>query len=113
MTEIIRIPNIENYTIEIIDGGLILTPKTLINSDKEFINEQIARSMILDYHFHDRRSVEYELEITENAENDERREFLKREVGMIHQIKITLRKKFIQRFGEDLWNNLITEFGYE
>jgi hypothetical protein len=27
MTELIRIPNIENYTQEIINGELILTPK--------------------------------------------------------------------------------------
>lgn len=28
MSEIIRIPNIENYTQEIINGELVLTPKT-------------------------------------------------------------------------------------
>jgi hypothetical protein len=111
MSETIRIPNIENYTLEILNGELVLKPKNLIKSDDEFINEQIARSMVLEYHFHGRRSADYELEICENAKNDERREFLKRQVGMIHQIKITLRKKFIQRFGEDLWNNLMLEYG--
>jgi len=30
MTELIRIPNIENYTHEIINGELILTPKNNI-----------------------------------------------------------------------------------
>ena len=30
MTELIRIPNIENYTQEIINGELILTPKKTI-----------------------------------------------------------------------------------
>jgi len=30
MTELIRIPNIENYTQEIINGELILTPKNNI-----------------------------------------------------------------------------------
>lgn len=112
MSEIIRIPNIENYIQEIINGELVLTPKNFKKfSDDEFINEQIARSMVLEYHFHGRRSADYELEICENAKNDERMEFLKRQVGMIHQIKITLRKKFIQRFGEDLWNNLMLEYG--
>ncbi len=37
MTDIIRIPNIENYTWEIINGELVLTPKTHV-TDK--VNSQ-------------------------------------------------------------------------
>lgn len=36
MTDIIRIPNIENFTQEIIDGVLILTPKENFISEDEF-----------------------------------------------------------------------------
>jgi len=37
MNEIIRIPNIENYTIEIINGELIATPKMLFITERELI----------------------------------------------------------------------------
>jgi len=111
MSEIIRIPNIENYVQEIINGELVLTPKNLKNFQGDnFINEQIARHMIIDYHFHERRSEEYESEIAEFPENDEHRETLRRQIGIIHVKKFTLRQKFIQRFGEDLWNNLVLEY---
>lgn len=40
MTDIISIPNIENYTIEIIDGKLIATPK-IINGKKIMRNKVI------------------------------------------------------------------------
>ena len=36
MTELIRIPNIENYTHEIINGELILTPKKQYITESEF-----------------------------------------------------------------------------
>jgi len=124
MTEIIRIPNIENYIQEIINGELVLTPKNLKNtSDDAFINEQIARQMVLEYYFHGRTLKEYELKISELAEDDEHREFLKRQddedrellkrqVGMIHQIRLMIYKKFVERFGEKLWNDLRLEYGY-
>jgi hypothetical protein len=112
MSEIIRIPNIENYIQEIVNGELVLTPKNFKKfSDDDFINEQIARHMVLEYSFHGRRSEHYESEITEYPENDEQREFLKRQVGMIHQIKIMIKKRFVQRFGEKLWNDLRLEYG--
>jgi len=38
MTEVISIPNIENYTQEIINGKLILTPKKQYISENELIN---------------------------------------------------------------------------
>jgi hypothetical protein len=39
MSDIITIPNINNYTQEIIDGDLILTPNIkIINSEYEFLN---------------------------------------------------------------------------
>lgn len=44
------------------------------------------------YNLFGKRSEEYESEVAEYAENDERREFLKKRVGIIHQIKITLKK---------------------
>jgi hypothetical protein len=124
MTEIIRIPNIENYIQEIINGELVLTPKNLKNtSDDAFINEQIARQMVLEYYFHGRTLKEYELEIYKLAnddecrvflirEDDEDRELLKRQVGMIHQIRLMIYKKFVERFGEKLWNDLRLEYGY-
>jgi len=47
MTEIIRIPNIENYTQEIINGELILTPKEIYISEDEFNRIILNSSKIL------------------------------------------------------------------
>jgi len=46
MTEIIRIPNIENYTQEIINGELILTPKQVYITENELYRTQITHSKI-------------------------------------------------------------------
>ena len=46
MTELIRIPNIENYTQEIINGELILTPKTQYITENELNMTQITHSTI-------------------------------------------------------------------
>ena len=46
MTELIRIPNIENYTQEIINGELILTPKKQYMTENELNITQIANSTI-------------------------------------------------------------------
>jgi hypothetical protein len=46
MSEIIRIPNIENYTQEIINGELILTPKKIFITENELYMTQITRSII-------------------------------------------------------------------
>jgi hypothetical protein len=46
MTELIRIPNIENYTQEIINGELILTPKKQYITENELNITQITNSMI-------------------------------------------------------------------
>jgi len=46
MNEIIRIPNIENYTIEIINGELIATPKMLFITEFELTNIDLAHSTI-------------------------------------------------------------------
>ncbi len=46
MTEIIRIPNIENYTQEIINGELILTPKKQYMTENEFNIMQFTHSTI-------------------------------------------------------------------
>jgi len=46
MTELIRIPNIENYTQEIINGELILTPKKQYITENELNMTQIIHSTI-------------------------------------------------------------------
>ena len=46
MTELIRIPNIENYTQEIINGELILTPKKQYITENELNTTQITNSTI-------------------------------------------------------------------
>ena len=46
MTELIRIPNIENYTQEIINGELILTPKTQYMTENELNMTPIKGSRI-------------------------------------------------------------------
>ena len=46
MNEIIRIPNIENYTIEIINGELIATPKMQFITESELTNIDLAHSTI-------------------------------------------------------------------
>ena len=46
MTELIRIPNIENYTQEIINGELILTPKKQYMTEIEFNIMQFTHSTI-------------------------------------------------------------------
>ena len=46
MTELIRIPNIENYTQEIINGELILTPKKQYITENELNITHITHSTI-------------------------------------------------------------------
>ena len=46
MTELIRIPNIENYTQEIINRELILTPKKQYMTDNELNMTPFAYSTI-------------------------------------------------------------------
>ena len=46
MTELIRIPNIENYTQEIINGELILTPKKEYMTENELNITRFTHSMI-------------------------------------------------------------------
>ena len=46
MTELIRIPNIENYTQEIINGELILTPKKQYMTENELNMTNITNSTI-------------------------------------------------------------------
>ncbi len=46
MTELIHIPNIENYTQEIINGELILTPKKQYMTENEINMTQITHSTI-------------------------------------------------------------------
>lgn len=48
MTEIIRIPNIENYIQEIINGELILTPKENYITEEEFNRTILNSSKITD-----------------------------------------------------------------
>ena len=53
------------------------------------LREKISKDM---YNLFGKKSEQYESEITEYTENDERREYLKKKVGEIHQMKITLKK---------------------
>ena len=46
MAEVIRIPNIENYKQEIINGELILTPRQIYITENELILTQITHSII-------------------------------------------------------------------
>ena len=48
MSEIIRIPNIENYTQQIINGELVLTPKEIYITDDEFNRTIFNSSKILE-----------------------------------------------------------------
>lgn len=47
MDRIIRIPNIEMYTLQIVNGDLILTPREKFVSDDEINNISLTSSTIL------------------------------------------------------------------
>lgn len=53
------------------------------------LREKISKDM---FNLFGKKAEQCEAEINEFAEDDERREFLKKKVGLIHQIKITLKK---------------------
>jgi P4 family phage/plasmid primase-like protien len=53
------------------------------------LRENISKEM---YNLFGKKSEQYEAEMTEYAEDDERREFLKKRSNLIHTIKITLKK---------------------
>ena len=53
MTDIIKIKNISNYTFEIIDNILILTPKKDIITEEEFEKIDLTKSSILKYNILD------------------------------------------------------------
>jgi hypothetical protein len=111
MSEKIRIINIENYVQEIINGELILTPKTTQKSfDEVLINEHSARIMMLEYHYHSLRSEQYEFLVIQNYENEEIRQSLRRQIGKIHLIKLAIKNKFIERFGVKLWDDIQSEY---
>ena len=46
--EVIRIPNIANYTQEEIDGDLILTPKRIYITEDEIASTNVTKSTIMD-----------------------------------------------------------------
>lgn len=48
MTDIIRIPNIINYTQEVINGELVLTPKKIYITEDELKSVQITNSSIIE-----------------------------------------------------------------
>ena len=104
MSEIIRIPNIENYTQEFVNGELVLTPKKHTNIPYEAFN------IALEYYYMGKLSEFYECEITELSENCERREHFKHHVARICQIKCILRKRFAKKFEDNLWSELYEEF---
>ncbi len=107
MSETIRIPNIENYFQEIVNGELVLKPKKIKKLPEDAF--LIAR----EYHFMGKLSEHYEAEITEFSENHEYRELLKRYVGIIHVIKVRLRKQFAKKFEDNVWSELSQEFNNE
>jgi P4 family phage/plasmid primase-like protien len=53
------------------------------------LREKISKDM---YDLFGLKAEQYESEMNEYVEDDERREFLKKKVGVIHQLKITLKK---------------------
>lgn len=103
MSEIIRIPNIENYAKEIVNGELILTPKKLNNIPEDawlIAYENYYMGKLMEY---------YECEITELSENCERREHLRRQITKLHQIKVSLKQQFAKKFEANLWYELLDE----
>jgi hypothetical protein len=55
----------------------------------------------------------YEAQMNELHDDDARREFLKRQVGRMYQIKIRLRKQFAKKFDDNAWSELLEEFRNE
>ena len=53
MTETIRVPNIDNYTLEIVEGVLILTPKTQYITKEELQRTDFTNSSIIEYDIKD------------------------------------------------------------
>jgi P4 family phage/plasmid primase-like protien len=53
------------------------------------LREKISKDM---YNLFGKKAEQYEAEMNEFVEDDDRREFLKKKVGLIHQIKITLKR---------------------
>lgn len=53
MTETIRVPDIDNYTLEIVEGVLILTPKTQYITKEELQRTDFTNSSIIEYDIKD------------------------------------------------------------
>ena len=118
MTETIRIPNIEKYTQEIVNGELVLKPKITVKKStfekkvdklikecniqgKVFILKKIEKNMREDYNNEGKRIEMYESEISEIAETldtDDKREWLKKLVviswAKMEEIKELRRRLF-------------------
>lgn len=99
MSKVIRIPYIDSYVQDVVDGVLILTP---ISED--------AYCLVKEYRFLGDLSERYEHEMQEYAENNERREMLKEKSKEIHNLKVKIRKRFMKNYDEKLWNKLYNEF---
>jgi hypothetical protein len=119
MTEPIRIPNIENYTQEIVNGELILIPKKkvkktlyeilvdrLINEfnleGQMFIIKNLEKNIREDYNNEQKRCEMYEAEICEwtsgtdrTLETDNKREWLKKLVGISYKKMEDIKRKNI------------------
>ncbi len=95
MSETIRIPNIENYIQEIVNGELVLTPKHLFQKStfekrvdklikecniqgKVFILKNIERNMNDEFMNERKRMEMYESEIAKTLDTDDKREYLKK-----------------------------------
>jgi hypothetical protein len=123
MSKIIRISNIEKYNIEMIDGVLVLKPKNLKSDD-----EYIARSMILEYYLYKARweRFDYEYhdlvikEIDETREkklNDDdianyrnKRNCLDKKMNYCSDLMDNIKKRFLERFEDTLWDTLRCDY---
>lgn len=57
MTDTIHIPNIDNYTIKIIQGVMILTPKEVFITEEEFQRTDFRNSSILECEIKDKEII--------------------------------------------------------
>jgi hypothetical protein len=116
MTETIRIPNIENYIQEIVNGELVLTPKTVVKKTsfekyidkvinqcniegKCFILKKLERNLRDDYNYNCKQCEIYESEILETLDTDGKREWLKKLLSILYKKKEENGKLRISLFG--------------
>ena len=97
MSEPIRIPNIENYTLEIINGELILTPKKQYMTEQEIINGELILTPKKQY------MTEHELNMTQITRSTIEECVIKKEEETI-SIKTSYRSVLV-----DIWKSMPTQ----